>query len=181
MQTLRRAVSKYLSIFLGLWDDLKKCMYLPVSLIPGSIGWQIRRQILGKSITLGRNVKIDEFVRVDKPNRLQIGDETFIGRGTFIHAGGGVQIGANVLIGPYVKIWSADHCFADRSKPINEQGHEFAPIVIDDDVWLGVDCIILKGVTIGRGAVVGAGSVVTKDIPPYAVVVGVPAQVIGSR
>ncbi len=124
---------------------------------------------------------IDEFVRVEHPRGLGIGDSSFIGRGALIHAGGDVRIGRDVLIGPGVKIWSVDHVFSSRDIPIRLQGHEPAPVRIGDDAWLGVDCIVLKGVSIGLGAVIGAGSVVTKDIPDYAIAVGVPARVVGSR
>ena len=129
---------------------------------PCRLGWRLRRLLWGRRAKLGSDVKIDEFVRIDRAEGLEIGDSSFIGRGAFIHAGGGVTIGCDVLVGPGVKIWSADHCFGDRARPIRTQGHRFAPVVIEDDVWLGVDCIVLKGVVIGRGAVVGAGALVTR-------------------
>lgn len=156
-------------------------LYVPLSVCPGTLGWRLRAWIVGRKARLGQNVMIDELVRIDKPERLEVGSQSFVGRGSFIHAGGGVKIGRDVLIGPGVKIWSADHCFGDRSRPIREQGHEFAEVVIGDDVWIGVDCVILKGVTIGSGAVVGAGSVVTKNVEALKIVVGVPARVVGSR
>lgn len=181
MKRLRKLASAIIVTSRDAWTSIKMLAYMPISLLPGPIGWWLRRHILGRSISMGKNVKIDELVRVDRPCGLKIGDETFVGRGSFIHAGGTVDIGANVLIGPYVKIWSADHQFGDRNIPIREQGHEFSPVVIGDDAWLGVSCIVLKGVTIGRGAVIGAGSVVTKDVAPYCVVAGIPAKPIGSR
>jgi len=156
-------------------------LYLPVSVCPGVLGWRLRAWFLGRKARLGQNVMIEELVRIDKPERLEIGPESFIGRGAFIHAGGGVKIGRDVLIGPGVKIWSADHCFADRARPIRKQGHEFAEVVIGDDAWIGVDSVILKGVSVGPGAVVGAGSVVTKNVEAFKIVGGVPARVIGAR
>jgi acetyltransferase-like isoleucine patch superfamily enzyme len=71
--------------------------------------------------------------------------------------------------------------FADPDRLIAEQGITARGIVIEDDVWLGGGAVVLDGVRIGRGAVVGAGAVVTQDIPPYAIAVGVPARVVGSR
>lgn len=124
---------------------------------------------------------IDEFFRLDNPVRLSVGDHTFIGRGTFINAGGGVSIGSDVLIGPDAKIWSADHRFDELDVHIRHQGHTFAPVVIGNDVWIGANCIVLKGVTIGTGAVIAAGSVVKADVPEYAVVAGVPAKVLRVR
>jgi len=65
--------------------------------------------------------------------------------------------------------------------PIRQQGADERPIVIGDDVWIAASAIVLGGVTVGDGAVVGAGAVVTKDIPPYSIALGVPAQVVGQR
>ena len=108
-----------------------------------------------------------------------IGNNSFIGRGTFINAAGGVRIGSDVLIGPGVKIWSADHQFSSREIPIRAQGHSVSPVVIGDDVWIGVNSVILRGATIGKGAVIAAGSVVTKDIAEFQIATSVPAKVIG--
>ncbi|MCD6461281.1 MAG: acyltransferase [Thermoplasmata archaeon] len=109
------------------------------------------------------------------------GDNVTLNMFTWINAAGGVEIGNNVLIGPRVIIHSANHRFADRETPIRYQGHEYRRVVIEDDVWIGGGAIILPGVRIGKGAVVGAGAVVTKDVPPFSVVAGVPARVIKER
>ena len=161
--------------------DLSLLLYVPFQVVPGTFGWFLRRLLLGVQCDFGRNVKIDELVRFDHPARIAIGDETFIGRGSFIQGGGGVKIGRDVLIGPSVKIWSADHSFADPDAPIRSQGHDFAPVVIGDDAWLGANVVVLKGVSVGCGSVIAAGSVVTRDVAPYAIVAGVPAKPIGSR
>ena len=76
---------------------------------------------------------------------------------------------------------SANHVYADPSRTIREQGHSAASIVVGDDVWIGAHAAILAGVTIGNGAVVGAGAVVTHDVAPYTVVAGIPARVIKRR
>jgi maltose O-acetyltransferase len=73
------------------------------------------------------------------------------------------------------------HGFARTDVTISDQGYTHAPIKIEDDVWVGFQAIILPGVTIGRGSIVGAGAVVTKDVPPYTVVVGVPARPLRQR
>jgi maltose O-acetyltransferase len=86
------------------------------------------------------------------------------------------------MMGPRVTILTQNHAFSDPERPMNEQGAaEVAPVTIEDDVWIGMATIILPGVTIGTGAVVGAGSVVTRSIPPYAVSAGNPARVIRDR
>lgn len=177
-----RAIASNLIVSLRIWTrEFLGLLYMPISLLPGRIGWRAREFFLRRSVVMGKNVMIDEFVRIDHPRKLAIADDSFIGRGSMINAAGGVKIGANVLIGPSVKIWSADHRFSSRNSPIRSQGHTFEPVVIEDDVWIGVDCVILKGVTVGRGAVVAAGSVVTKDVGEYQIVAGAPARSIGSR
>jgi acetyltransferase-like isoleucine patch superfamily enzyme len=95
--------------------------------------------------------------------------------------GGSITIGNGVHIAPHVIIFAANHIFADTDIPIYKQGTEKAPIVIEDDVWVASNVVITAGVRIGRGSVIGAGAVVTKDIPPWSVAVGVPARVIRTR
>ncbi len=129
---------------------------------------------------MGRGATIDELVRIDYPERLVVGIGSFIGRGTFIQASGEVEIGANVLIAPYVKIWSSDHSF-DGPGLIRQQGHRFAKVTIGDDVWIGTGAIILRGVRVGTGAIIGAGSVVTRDVDQYTIVAGNPARTVRCR
>lgn len=115
------------------------------------------------------------------PQNIQMGNNVFINRGVIITAPATVTIGDDVLIGPYTVINSANHRFDDPRTLIREQGHNLGSITIENDVWLGARVTIVAGVTIGQGAVVGAGSVVTKDVAPYTIVGGVPAQTIRSR
>jgi acetyltransferase-like isoleucine patch superfamily enzyme len=169
------------SAICAFYRNVTGIAYMPFAAIPGSVGWKVREWLLRSTIDMGSNVMIDEFVRFDHPEKLSIGENTFIGRGSFIQAGGGVRIGRDVLIAPGVKIWSSDHRFSDRRRPIRLQGHDFGLVAIGDDVWIGVDAVILRGVAIGTGAIVGAGAVVTKDVAPFSIVAGVPASVIGER
>jgi acetyltransferase-like isoleucine patch superfamily enzyme len=105
---------------------------------------------------------------------LRIGARTYINYGASLSASREITIGEGCLIGNYVSIMDSDyHDVYDHRKP-----GKVAPIVIEDDVWIGTRAIILKGVHIGRGSVIGAGSVVTSDIPPDCVAFGVPAQVV---
>jgi acetyltransferase-like isoleucine patch superfamily enzyme len=94
---------------------------------------------------------------------------------------GQIRIGSHVRIAPQVMMIAANHVFADPERPIHGQGLEHAPIVVQDDVWIGGRVNVIAGVTIGRGSVIGAGAVVTRDIPPYSTAMGVPARVIGTR
>lgn len=116
-------------------------------------------------------------------NKLKIGNNVSFGENCSLYCGSGVVIGNDVLIASYVSIISADHEFSDSMKTIESQGEriEKKPIVIGDDVWIGTKSIILKRVRIGKGAIVGAGAVVTKDVPEYAVVAGNPAKIIKFR
>jgi acetyltransferase-like isoleucine patch superfamily enzyme len=96
-------------------------------------------------------------------------------------AGGGICIGNHVLIGQSVNIHAENHRFADPNLRIDQQGVSYQGVIIKDDVWIGSKTTILDGVTIDQGAVIGAGAVVTKPIPPYAIAIGVPARIIGTR
>jgi acetyltransferase-like isoleucine patch superfamily enzyme len=95
--------------------------------------------------------------------------------------GGNIVIGSHCLIGPGVVMRTANHRYSRSNAYIDTQGHDCADIVIEDDCWVGAMAVILGGVTVRRGAVIGAGAVVTKDVPPCAVVAGVPARVIKFR
>jgi maltose O-acetyltransferase len=108
--------------------------------------------------------------------RLEIGNRVFVNYGCSISAHTHVRIGDGCLIGQYSIIMDCDH-----HSPEDDDGHgDTSPVVIEDRVWIGARAIVLKGVTIGRGAIVAAGSVVTKDVPPGVVVGGAPARLLRS-
>ena len=105
---------------------------------------------------------------------IRIGDRVFLNYGVSISAHQRVEIGDACQVGSYVCMMDNDyHQVEDRSQP-----GESAPIVLENNVWLGVRAIVLRGVTIGKNAVVGAGSVVTRDIPPDVLAAGAPARVV---
>jgi len=112
--------------------------------------------------------------------RVTIGDYTFLGRRVEIDASTSVSIGNHVLVAPGVFVTDHAHRIAAEAR-IGDQGCVAGPVVVEDDAWLGAQSVILPGVRIGRGAVVGAGAVVTHDVPPGAVVAGVPARVLRQR
>jgi acetyltransferase-like isoleucine patch superfamily enzyme len=136
-----------------------------------------------ETISLGRNVYVghNAILKGYHQNEMRIGNETWIGQQCFFHSAGGLTIGAGVGIGMAVKIITSQHREAGREVPVLFSPIEFAPVVIEDGCDLGVGSIILPGVTVGRGAVVGAGAVVTRDIPAYAVAAGVPARILRYR
>lgn len=133
-------------------------------------------------LKVGRNTRISKWVCL-KPygGYIHIGDNCTINSFCHISGNGGVIIGNNVLIATQVVIISANHNFSDLDIPIREQGETRKQIVIEDNCWLGAGAKVLAGVTIHSGSVIGAGSVVTKDVPPNSIVVGVPGQVIKTR
>ncbi len=167
------------------------------------------RLVQPANIRLGRHVYLDHGVYLHAtPHGITIGDNTFVMHGTVLHvfnfrdlphAGitigrdcfigemnvvrgqGGVTIGDQVYTGPLVQVLAVNHVFDDPDRPIREQGITALGIVIEDDVWLGAGAIVLDGVRIGRGSVIGAGAVVTEDIPPYSIAVGSPARVVRDR
>jgi acetyltransferase-like isoleucine patch superfamily enzyme len=144
----------------------------------------------GQIIT-GEKVWISSDVEIQTDSTIQIGDGTSIQRRCSII--GTVQIGKGCIFSPNVFVSSGTHAFRFISHlPIREQEALLAkdpqraktfdrPVRIEDDCWIGVNVFIGPGVTIGKGSVVGANAVVTRDVPPYAIVGGVPAQIIGQR
>ena len=115
--------------------------------------------------------------------RIVVGDSTAFNKNVHINAsvGGKILIGNSCLLGPKVVMRTANHAYADPVKLIRKQGHVLADILVEDDVWIGANAVILGGVRIGRGAIIGAGAVVTKDVPEMAIAVGVPAQIVKYR
>jgi len=114
--------------------------------------------------------------------KLRIGNNCTINSFCFIFAGEkGIDIGNDVLIGSNTSIHALNYDYKSKAKHIVDQRTISKGITIEDDVWIGANTLIVDGVTISKGAVVGGGAVVTKDIPPYSVAVGVPAKVIKER
>ena len=134
-------------------------------------------------ICIGKEVAIERGVDIagGENCQIEIGENTFIGPYTCIGGPGHVKIGKHCLIAAQTGIIANNHNFADPVQKIRDQGVTQEGIVIEDDCWLGFGVKVLDGVTIGQGSVIGAGAVVTKDIPPYSIAVGVPAKAIANR
>ena len=133
-------------------------------------------------ITLGEGVWVQDAAVINA-NRGQVtlGDRSWLGPFCLVYGNGGVTIGANVLVAAHTTINTVSHESARCDIPINDQPVLTDPVVIEDDVWIGLNAVILQGVTIGRGAIVGAGAVVTKSIPAWSIAMGVPAKVVARR
>jgi acetyltransferase-like isoleucine patch superfamily enzyme len=130
---------------------------------------------IGKSITYYPGIKINPC------RRLKLGDNVDLAWGVIITTGGYVEIGDRTLIGYRSIISSANHVIPESKGHIFGSGHDKRKVIIGNDVWVGGNCTIVAGVTIGEGAVVAAGSVVTKDVAPFTIVGGVPAKLIKNR
>lgn len=161
----------------------------------------IQKRRLGK---LGKNVFIDKDVSLlrfpknifieneivikkganicacNKDAYIKIGDRTTVGFYTFIYASEAIEIGNDCLIAPFVYIVDSDHAIKPEFN-INTQPNITSKIIIEDDVWIATGARILKGVKIGKGSVVAAGAIVKSDVPPYSIVGGMPAKIIGIR
>jgi len=155
--------------------------HLPVS--TGPMLWtRSFRQAICSGIfkNAGKNINIEKGAYFGTGSELEIGDNS--GIGVNCQVCGPIRIGNDVMMGPDVIILTSNHRFDRLDIPMWKQGYyPPEPVVIGDDVWIGTRTIILPGIKIGRGAIIGAGAVVTKDVPEFSIVVGVPAKIIGSR
>jgi acetyltransferase-like isoleucine patch superfamily enzyme len=132
---------------------------------------------IGNDVIISRNCVIQA-----KTAAVTIGDRTDIGCNTLLTASGGIEIGQSVLIAGNCYIGGGRYNTDRLDIPMMEQGlYTKGPVIIGDDVWLGAGATVLDGVTLGKGCIVGAGAVVTKDLPEYAIATGVPAKVIKYR
>lgn len=156
---------------------------------------------LGKHCRIEKGVIINQFLW--RENRLQVilegyntichhvdiqgsgtiifGERSFCGAYSIFGVNESITIGSDVMIAQTATIRDTDHAFQRTNRPMLEQGIVTSPVVIEDDVWIGHGATILKGVRIGRGSIVAAGAVVTKDVPPFSIVGGIPAKIIKSR
>jgi acetyltransferase-like isoleucine patch superfamily enzyme len=136
-----------------------------------------------ENVFLGRNVYVGHrtILKGYYKNAMRIGDETWIGQNCFFHSAGGITIGHRVGIGPGVMILTSEHQELGRAVPPLLSPVEMAPVEIADEANLGVGTIVLPGVRIGRGARIGAGSVVTRDVADFSIAAGSPARVLRER
>jgi maltose O-acetyltransferase len=156
--------------------------WLPSSYIRGCSIFGKFRHVICKQLfaQCGKEARIEPRAFFSSGREVSIGDYSSIGEGTKIR--GSVRIGNHVMMGEEVLIVSWEHDFSRIDIPMTQQGfQEQKTIVIGDDVWIGSRAILLPGVQVGHGAIVGAGAVVTKDVPEYAIVGGNPAKVIRLR
>ena len=140
----------------------------------------------GSRLVVGAGAMIDSFVKVKfagGSGDVVIGRNSYINAGTAIYSGNGVTIGNDVLVAAHCTFAPVNHAFDDPETPIRLQG--FQPsrggILIEDDVWLGANCVLLDGAIIRRGAIIAAGTVVRGEVPSFAIWGGAPPRILGQR
>ena len=171
-----RSIKSHLAEF--LFDHLAN--KLPSSVARGGRHFKKLRADLARVYCrhVGENVNIEPHAYFN--HALSIGDNS--GIGSYSELYGEIQIGNDVMMGTHCIIYSRNHDFSRTDIPMWKQGFSAVkPVIIGDDVWIGGRVTILPGVHVGNGVVIGAGAVVTKDVPDYAVVGGNPAKVLKSR
>lgn len=156
--------------------------YYPDKPFPGYRLGNWLRSAIGRKVFLsaGRKIWIKHGARFDNGRYIRIGNYSQLGIDCRVD--NDLVLGDHVLMGPEVAIYSQTHEFKDVEIPVMNQGaKERRPVVIGDDVWIGIRTVILPGVTIGNHVIIGACSLVTHDIPDYAIVGGIPARVLRYR
>lgn len=165
---------------INIWLYFAIASKLPVSYSRfGRFGKWMRAKTASKFLAyVGKDVNIERGAQIT--SKMRVGDRSGVGINAMMH--GEVIIGDNVMMGPECIVYTRNHAFADVNIPMRDQGFsEEHPVIIGNDVWIGGRVIILPGVKVGDGAIIGAGAVVTKDVPDYAIVGGNPAKVIKYR
>jgi virginiamycin A acetyltransferase len=146
----------------------------------------IEDSVRGSRIIIGRFSMIDSFVKI-KPTGgtgdLIIGENSSINSGCVLYTGNGIRIGNNVAIAANCTLAPVNHAYHDKNRLIREQG--FLPskggIIVEDDVWIGANCVVLDGSILRQGCVIGAGSIVRSEIPAYSINIGNPLSCIKWR
>lgn len=157
--------------------------YSLVRNMPGEYGFILRKRILRKFWGSATDtIRVHEGFRFRNIEKITLGDRVNIGVDSFIQAGGGVEIGDYAILGPGVRIWTQNHVSSRIDIPIQEQGAEYKGVKIGRDVWIGANAFVMPGAELGDGVVVAACAVVgAKKYPPYKILAGNPARVIGTR
>ena len=130
---------------------------------------------------IGKRVNFYPHTWINTGENLNIGDDVNFSYGVLVTTGGGVTIGDRVLIGYRSQILSGNHHIPPKPERIHGSGHDMKPVVIENDAWIGGNCIVMPGVTIGEGAIIAGGSVVSKSVAPFSIVGGIPAKLIRER
>lgn len=153
-----------------------------ISKIPYNFGNKLRKPVLRTLIHhMDTSNSFATNVKILCPHKLYLGKNVGIANNVNLDCRGSVEIGNDTIIGFETIILTSTHKHENKTIPIKNQGMFCKPVTIGNDVWVGARTIIMPGVTINNGAIIGANSVVTKDVPPNAIVGGIPAKLIKCR
>tara|TARA_B100001248_G_scaffold39712_1_gene25385 strand:- start:1709 stop:2302 length:594 start_codon:yes stop_codon:yes gene_type:complete len=186
--------------------EFKDWLEFFIGYIPGKSGYCVRSFYYKKRLMKKfQKVRFEPGLRIESPRNIELGSDSYFGFNFKLYASefskikigfnasfnsnvminargkGKIFIGNNVLIGPNVVLRSSNHSFQTIEKPVIDQGMEYGEIIIHDDVWIGSNAVILPNCRIGKGAIVAAGAVVTRNVDSFTVVGGVPARLIKKR
>lgn len=195
-----------MNLFFLLVRELKVWLEFLVGNIPGKSGYFLRSFYYGKRLKKNfQKIRFEPGLLVEYPRNIDLGSGSYFGLNFKLYASqfsmirigfnasfnanvminargkGKIFIGNNVLIGPNVVLRSSNHAFESLETPVIDQGMKDGQIIIGDDVWIGSNAVILPNCKIGKGAIVAAGAVVTRNVDSYTVVGGVPAKLIKKR
>ena len=139
--------------------------------------------VFGDNVTISRGVMIrpSSYYGRDLGAGLVMGNHSSIGPHGYVGCSGKIEIGANVMFGPKCSLFAENHIFSDTQTTIKSQGVRQKGIVIEDDCWIGSNVVILDGVKIGKGSVIGAGTLITKDVPPGSILMNKRERIIKAR
>lgn len=169
---IKKGIGYLLYVALGSWLPHYQLGYSwPISKKIKQVSGKLMFDKCGKNVDIGRHISFS--------SKVSMGDNSSIGDNAYIS--GTLTIGENVMIAANCAFIAYNHGSSRTDIPMNQQGAIEKPIVIDDDVWIGYGVTILPGVHIGKGSIIAAGAVCTKDIPEYVVAGGIPAKVIKHR
>jgi len=172
--TMNEVFEKVINRIKNIFLEFEVFLLHLVGLVPSHCCRRFFYRLAG--IKIGKGSAIHTGARFYDPRNICIGEDSIIGEGVVLDGRDLLTIGNHVDIASEVMIYNSEHNVNDENFVANN-----SPVKIEDYVFIGPRVIILAGVIVGRGAVVGAGAVVTKDVPPYAIVGGVPAKIIGER
>jgi len=172
--TTAQLIKKILNRLLNILLEFKVYLLHLIGHIPSH---HIRRFFYRiNGIKIGKKSTIHMYARFYNPKNIEIGEDTIVGEFAVLDGRDKLKIGNHIAIASEVMIYNSEHDINDKNfKPITGK------VIIEDYVFIGPRAIILPNITIGKGAIIAAGAVVTKDVPPYAIAAGVPAKIIGER
>ncbi len=156
--------------------------YLPHSRLIGISNvmrlWYVAKVL--KVMPFDKNSKFEFGIYLSNAKNLKIGKHVRINENVFLQ--GSIQIGDYAMLAPNVSIYSKTHNYHDIHTPMVKSGEsETKTVIIEEDVWIGINAVILPGITIGKGSIIGANAVVTKNVAPYSIMGGIPAKLLRER